>query len=718
LVVKLSDIKKLAPSLETSQVVVGDSTGKLVLSQLVDMDGDEAPDDLVFQADFAGNEIKTFTLQQGFRRPPAAAEFKVYGRFNRERHDDFAWENDRIGRRAYGPDLETWKKEPLTSSGIDVWAKRTRRLVINDWYQSENYHQDNGEGADFYSVGATRGCGGLGVWHNDKLFVSKNFTGSRVLANGPIRLVFELSYAPWPAGGVKVSETKRVILDAGHDFERYESTFKGQGAQPLTIGVGIARHQGGAQQGDKAAGTLHSWEPFKAANGNMGCGVVVAPSAVVDLKETDLDSLVVARPLPSGTLIYYAGHTWDFNGAYPDRAAWASRVSDLAREIAAPIRVTLAATKPTSWVQSAALPWSALTCSSVVRSRPEGYTDRWHYDGGFLLQACHAAGRKVKDKKLSDYAKKNVDDLIDAEGVIKGYKPDEYNIDHINAGKLLFTLLEETKDPKDKERYKKALQTLGSQMKTHPRTAEGAFWHKNVYPNQMWLDGVYMASPFLAQYARVFNEPELYDEVAKQILLAEKYMRDPKTGLLYHGWDESRKMGWSNPKTGTSPEFWGRAMGWYIMAIVDVLDYLPRTHPKRKDVIDVLRRTATALSAVQDKTTGVWWQVLDAGPREKNYLEASASSMFVYALSKGMRLGVLDKKTFGPVAERGWRGLIAQFVVVDANGQVNLNNVCKVAGLGGTPYRDGSYAYYTSTEIVANDPKGVAAFVMASLERE
>jgi unsaturated rhamnogalacturonyl hydrolase len=281
----------------------------------------------------------------------------------------------------------------------------------------------------------------------------------------------------------------------------------------------------------------------------------------------------------------------------------------------------------------------------------------------------------------------------------------------------LFSLLTYATEVKDKQRYTKALGSLRAQMQTHPRTSDGAFWHKKVYPNQMWLDGVFMTSPFLAEYAATFNEPALFNDVTKQILLAEKHMRDAKTGLLYHGWDERKEQRWANPKTGTSPEFWGRAVGWYAMGIVDTLTWLPKNHPQRAAVIAVLGRLAAAVAAVQDPPTGVWWQVLDAGTRAKNYREASASAMFVYALSKGVHNGWLDKARYEAVAARGYQGILKQFVA-EESGQVSLKSICKVAGLGGNPYRDGTYDYYTSTQVVTNDPKGVGAFILASTERE
>jgi len=227
-----------------------------------------------------------------------------------------------------------------------------------------------------------------------------------------------------------------------------------------------------------------------------------------------------------------------------------------------------------------------------------------------------------------------------------------------------------------------------------------------------------MASPFLAEYAATFHEPALFDDVAKQIVLAEQHMRDARTGLLYHGWDERKEQRWADPKTGTSSQFWGRAMGWYAMAVVDVLEWLPQTHLKRQAVLGVLERLAAAVAQVQDRTSGVWWQVLDRAGQPGNYLEASVSSMFVYALSKALHNGWLNQAVYAKVASRGYQGLLAEFVELRADGHVDLKNVCKVAGLGGNPYRDGSYAYYTSTEVVKNDPKGVGAFILAAAESE
>jgi len=258
---------------------------------------------------------------------------------------------------------------------------------------------------------------------------------------------------------------------------------------------------------------------------------------------------------------------------------------------------------------------------------------------------------------------------------------------------------------------------LRKQMQTHPRTSESGFWHKKIYSHQMWLDGIYMASPFLAEYAETFNEPALFDDVANQIILMEKHARDEKTGLLYHGWDESRQQRWANPETGQSPNFWGRAMGWYAMALVDVLDFLPSDHPNRPKVIAILQRLATAISNYQDVDTGLWYQVVDKGGKEGNYLESSASCMFVYSFAKAVKHNYIDEN-FMTVARKGYDGILKHFIEVDDTGEVHIHKGCSVAGLGGNPYRDGSYEYYISEKIRSNDPKAVGPFILASLEFE
>jgi len=357
----------------------------------------------------------------------------------------------------------------------------------------------------------------------------------------------------------------------------------------------------------------------------------------------------------------------------------------------------MAATAMTQWQNS----WS------TDPARPE----RWSYEQGVLLKGIESVWLNTGDGKYFNFIQRSIDRFVNDDGTIKTYRLDEYNIDNINEGKLLLTLYRVT----EKEKYKKAADLLREQLKTHPRTNEGGFWHKKIYPYQMWLDGLYMGEPFYAEYAATFHEDAVFDDIAKQFIWMETHSRDAKTGLLYHGWDESKQQRWANKQTGLSPEFWARAIGWYAMALVDTLDYFPENHPQRPALIAILNRLAPAIEKYQQPKSGLWYQILDKPTEKGSYLEAYAACMFVYALAKGVRRGYLPDR-YLPVAQKGYQGILAQFIKSDTNGLVRLEGTVGGAGLGGNPYRDGSYQYYITEKIVTNDPKGIGAFLMASSE--
>lgn len=335
----------------------------------------------------------------------------------------------------------------------------------------------------------------------------------------------------------------------------------------------------------------------------------------------------------------------------------------------------------------------------------------WNYTQGLIAQSMMKVYAATGNRAFYDYGRSYADKMIDEEGNILGYKPQEYNIDRLNSGKFLFGLYEETRD----ERYKKALFHLREQLKTHPRTSEGGFWHKQIYTHQMWLDGLYMGAPFYARFARDFGEPEAFNDIIDQFSIIHRHTYDASSGLNYHGWDESREQKWADPETGCSPHFWGRAMGWYAMALVDVLDYIPAGHPRRGEILAILKQVAAGVARHQDKKSGLWFQVMDLGSREGNYPEATASSMFTYALLKGVRMGYLPKK-YRNTAIRGYNGIVSDLIRDNGDGTISLTRCCSVAGLGGKPYRDGSYAYYIGEPVRDNDPKGVGPFILASLE--
>lgn len=338
---------------------------------------------------------------------------------------------------------------------------------------------------------------------------------------------------------------------------------------------------------------------------------------------------------------------------------------------------------------------------------------RWGYTHGLVVKAMLETWKSSGDKAYYDYAKIYADSLIDARGKIKmDYL--SFNLDNVNPGKILFDFYAQTKD----KRYKIAMDTLRKQLKEQPRTSEGGYWHKLKYTHQMWLDGLFMATPFLAQYGVTFGDKAAFADVLNQISLINKKTYDPKTGLYYHGWDESKEQAWANKVTGCSPNFWSRSIGWYAASLVDVLDYLPKETKGREKVLAIVKNLAATLIEYQDPTSGVWYQVTDQGNRKGNYLESSASSMFVYFLSKSINKGYIAKSYTAPTT-KAFNGLIKTFIKNEADGTITITNCCSVAGLGGDKvYRDGSFEYYIGEPVIENDPKSVGPFILASIQFE
>ena len=361
------------------------------------------------------------------------------------------------------------------------------------------------------------------------------------------------------------------------------------------------------------------------------------------------------------------------------------------------------------------LKWSVRMAETIMQDYPEMWRMeeaekiKWAYTKGLLCDAYLALWKESGNSAYFDYARAYADTMIDEQGVIYGYKMEDYNIDKINPGKMLFTLYEETGDG----RYETVIHTLRQQLVNHPRTEAGGFWHKKRYPHQMWLDGLYMGSVFYARYGKQYNEPENLVDAANWIILMEEKARDPESGLLNHAWDESREQQWANKETGLSEHFWGRGMGWYGMALVDILDYLD-ANSRRAEVIDIVERMAEAIVKVQDEESGVWYQVLDQGERDGNYLEGSVSSMFTYFLLKAVKKGYIED-SYLENAKKGYEGILDNLMVVRKDGGVAISPVCAVAGLGGDPYRDGTYEYYINEKRRDNDPKAVGPFILASI---
>ena len=350
-------------------------------------------------------------------------------------------------------------------------------------------------------------------------------------------------------------------------------------------------------------------------------------------------------------------------------------------------------------------------------------TPKWNYTTGLELLAFQDAARTYSLKDVDAYVRNWADLMNEGEGKIKTYKKSNYNVDHICPARIYFRLYDDALAKGDSlgaSSYKAVLDSIRSQVESQPRTEAGAFWHKKIYPYQLWLDGLYMALPFYAQYtARFESDPaeadRCYRDIVHEFEVAADKTFDPATGLFRHAWDESRKMFWADPVTGQSAHAWGRADGWYAMALVEVLDIIPESHPGHKVLADQLEYLLGAVQKFADPATGMWYQVLDCPAREGNYLESTCSIMFVYAALKGVSKGWLDSAEWGTRSRQAYDSFVKTFIRENSDGTISMTSCCAVGGLGGKQMRSGDFDYYLSEPIVENDPKGVGPFIWASL---
>ncbi|MGD0337160.1 MAG: glycoside hydrolase family 88 protein [Bacteroidota bacterium] len=374
--------------------------------------------------------------------------------------------------------------------------------------------------------------------------------------------------------------------------------------------------------------------------------------------------------------------------------------------------------QPTS--KETAFPWSARIAQSFLAMHPdsiiyptEAKSQKWNYEQGLMLEAMYQMWRHSGDSQYIHYLKKNLDHYIDSNGSILTYNFGEYQLDNIASGKAVLRMYDITHDAK----YKKAAEILRRQLAEQPRTSDGGFWHKKIYPYQMWTDGLYMAEPFYTLYSVIFTDTAAFDDIARQFLLIAQHCYDERTGLYFHGWDESKQQRWANPQTGCSLNLWGRPLGWYAMGLVDVLDYFPVQHPKRKELLKILNNLAASMLKQIDGKSRLWYQVVDKPDEKGNYLEASVSSMFAYVYAKGANRGYLPSE-FRRWAKATFEGIIDHLVSIDSSGIVHLEHICSVGGLGGNPYRDGSVAYYLGEPQRTDDFKGYGPFLLAAIELE
>ena len=350
---------------------------------------------------------------------------------------------------------------------------------------------------------------------------------------------------------------------------------------------------------------------------------------------------------------------------------------------------------------------------------PEGKV-KWNYTTGLELQAMLDAARLYEREDFDHYVARYYDTMVRPDGSILTYKRTNFNLDHICPGRPLFTIYDRTGE----ERYRMALDTLHSQMEGQPRTAEGGYWHKKVYPHQMWLDGLYMAEPFHSEFVKRYIAPqnpelaaEIERDIVNQFLLAARYTYDAKTELFRHAWDSSKEMFWCDKETGQSAHAWGRAVGWYVVALVETLDYLSPEAEGREGMIEILNHLYKVLPRYASPESGMWYQVLDCPEREGNYQESTCSIMFIYAQLKAVRKGYLPAEMEAEALKR-YEQFVERFIRENEDGTISMTDCCAVGGLGGKQMRDGSFEYYLSEPIIENDCKGVGPFIWASLEYE
>ena len=341
----------------------------------------------------------------------------------------------------------------------------------------------------------------------------------------------------------------------------------------------------------------------------------------------------------------------------------------------------------------------------------EGKPNKWNYIDGCMITALLSLYEMTGKDRYFNFAKDFVDYFVQEDGTIRTYDVKEYNLDNINTASNLFFLYDKTKD----EKYRKALDLVRTQLDTMPRTKEGSFWHKDIYPNQVWLDGLYMAEPFYMRYETVFRNMEKCNDVIHQFKNVEKHMKDEKTGLYYHGYDESREMYWADPVTGCSPNFWLRSLGWFSLALTETAMACDEAlYYEKRYLITLLENLVDALIPFQHEC-GMFYQVPDKPDAEGNYLETSGTALIAYAILKAVRLGFISPR-YAAVGEKAFDGICESYLSKNEDGTLKLGGICLVAGLGGKQHRDGSLEYYFSEPVVENEAKGVAPFLLAYTE--
>jgi rhamnogalacturonyl hydrolase YesR len=542
-------------------------------------------------------------------------------------------------------------------------------------------------------------------------------------SSGPIHSSIEIDYQGWNTGDTAVDLKATLAMQAGSPLvDVHLST-----SSPLdNIAIGLVAHPdveeliGDLDINGEAWSYMATFGEQTLFEGKLGMVVLFRKTDLGQQTRDENSHVLVMRP--RGTELSYAfGAVWSETAdGIGSREEFESYLASAVERRTIPPRVSLDTQASAVLASKTPLEIAQQLAASEIERRGDelsfdrwdslrGQPSKWRYTTGLLMEAMEDVTKATGDGQYAEYAKATIDSFITDEGSVRTYNAADFNIDDINSGKMLQRLLARDGDPK----YRAAIEQLAKTLEDHPRTTQGALWHKQRYPHQLWLDGVYMGMPFLAGVGVMQGDRHKIEEAAAEFSIAREHLRDETTGLYYHAWDEARQQEWADPESGRSPHFWARGLGWYAMALVDILDVIPAEESElRQPLLDMIAELAVSLVQVQD-ASGTWFQVMNMPDEPGNYLESSGTAMFAYFLAKAINQGYLPD-TYTDAAEKAYRGLVNEFVSIDAAGDYHLNNICHTAGLGYG--RDGSFRYYMSEKVVRNDPKGLAPAIMALLQ--
>ncbi|MBA6222649.1 glycoside hydrolase family 88 protein [Colwellia sp. MB02u-18] len=752
---------------------------KAIASQAVDIDNNGENDGLFILSDMAAGQALAITINKSttahthqeikltqaeishkvggqwvtHTKPPAHAkenQFQEYigGHFenvteltpppqytdhsNWIRYEGPGIESDKVGYRIY---LD-WR------NGFDIFGKKTNAPILQNIGQDgyESYHHLENWGMDILKVGSSLGAGGFGLWQQKKLELVTDVEKwqAKITSNGNLYSSVQINYQGWQNSLHKQDLTANISMYGGSRLAKINLALT---KDVNTIAAGVVKHngtefiQGSTNITNKAYTYIASWGKQSLDGSMLGMAVFFKKGDLAQITQDDKNYLAILKPVGQKNqqqVNYYFSAAWQPESGISTKDDFIHYLKQEAEKLTLQPRIQIKsaltlkeASKPLT--ADTALNWSkALADSELTRK-----TLSYHYSGwdvhrqrkpkfeydiiGMIPMSYEKLAQLTGEDKYKGIVERNTGSYINEQGDIGRYKLNNFNIDNVAPGRNILTLFKQTGEDK----YRIAAKTLRKQLAEQPKTSEGAFWHKKKYTGQLWLDGVYMGMPFLAEYAMMFETGEKQkhslDEVVNEFLLTRKYLRDQKTGLYYHGWDELKQQDWADKSTGLSPEFWARGMGWLAMAIVDVLDTFPEENTEqRQQLIELSQEIAADIIKVQDNETGTWWQIMDKPNAIGNYKESSASAMFTYFLAKAINKGYISSEIYEPKSLKAYQGMIDNFVLLHANGEISMTQQCYVAGLGFG--RDGSYHYYMQEPIYNNDPKGNVPFILAGIE--